>query len=77
MASRRKAIIFKKGGNTEDSIKIFKAIVRGRYKAPVEFATKRGDFIVKTELSESTIQKLIPDWVIEHQTEKRVVFIKR
>jgi len=77
MASRRKVIIFKKGGNPNDSVKLFKAIVSGKYKAPIEFTTKRGDFIVKTELAESTIQKLIPDWAIAHQTEKRVVFIKR
>ena len=77
MASRRNVIIFKKGGNPEESIKIFKAITKGRYKTPIEFATKREDFIVKTELSESTIQKLVPDWAIAHQTEKRIVFIKR
>lgn len=77
MASKRKVIIFKKGGNSEESIKIFKAIVREKYKTPIEFTSKRGDFIVKTGLSESTIQKLIPDWVIEHQTQKRVVFKKR
>jgi len=77
MASRRRVMIFKHGGEANESIKIFEAIARGRFKTPVEFATKRGDFIVKTELSETTIQKLVSDWAIEHQTEKRVIFRKR
>lgn len=77
MSSKRKVMLFKRGGNSEDSIKIFKAIVKAKYKAATEFSSKRGDFIVTTELSESTIQKLVPDWAIMHQTEKRVVFIKR
>lgn len=75
MSAKRKVIVFKDGGN--EAVSLFKRSVKAKYKTPIDCILRRGDLMIKTELSVGTIIKIFPDWELKHQTEKRIVLEKK
>ena len=73
MTARRNLVVVFKGGEKE-LLSILKKI--GKFKAPIKLSTRRGDCILETKLSPTTIKNLFADWNVKHQTEKRIVLNK-
>ena len=74
MASTKNVVVFRKRAGTDGMIEIIKKV--SQYKMPIRLKTRRGDCILETNLSQTTILNLFKGWSVKHQTPKRIVLAK-
>lgn len=75
MPKTSRTLVFKDTDNMKDTFNIIKKL--SKYKAGINLKTRRGDCVVHTTLSVTTIEKLFGDeFDIKHQA-KRIILYKK
>ena len=75
MPKTSRTLVFKHSDDMKDTFNIIKKL--SEYKAGINLKTRRGDCIVHTTLSLTTIEKLFGDeFDMKHQT-KRIILYKK